>query len=145
MPFLMPIINALFGGALQSLLKSWLDYKASTAATKEAGFALAVAADQANLAAVASAEIQIDAMKVQVYGTPTYRIVTLLVGVPVAIHFSLVFIDTILASGFLFGRPLLGVPNPPGEYPTFEWAIVASFFLVHAVGVGTSNVARWMK
>jgi hypothetical protein len=145
MALLMPLINWLFGGVLQSLLKSWLDYKASTTATKETGFAAAVAADQANLATVAAAEIQIDAMKVQVYGTPTYRIITLLVGVPVALHFSLIFVDTILASQFLYGRPILGVPNPPGQYPTFEWAIIASFFLVHAVNAGTSNVSRWLK
>lgn len=141
----MPLIDWLMGGALQSLLKSWLDYKSSTAATQEAGFAVAVAADQASLAAVASAEIQIDVMKVQVYGTPTYRIVTLLVGIPVALHFSLIFIDTILASQFLYGRAVLGVPRLPAPYDGYSWMIIASFFLVHTVNVGTSNVAKWLK
>lgn len=127
MAFLMPLINWLFGGALQNLLGAWLNYKSKSDATSEAAFA-----------EVVKAEIQIDAMKVQVYGTLSYRIITLLVGIPVAIHFSLVFVDTILSSQFLYGRPILGVPNPPGQYPTFEWAIIASFFLVH-------TATRWAK
>jgi hypothetical protein len=33
-----------------------------------------------------------------------------------------------------------GVPKLPAPYDTFEWAVVSSFFLVHAVNLGKSNV-----
>lgn len=145
MPFLMPIINWLFGGVIQSFFTKWLDYRTTLATSREAGFKEAVQADRDNLMTVASAEVQIDAMKVQVYGSLTYRIITLLVGIPVGLHFALVFVDTIFASKFLYGRSVLGVPNPPDPYPLYEWAIIASFFLVHTVSVGTSNVSKWLK
>ena len=140
----MPVLNWLFGGAITGFLKQWLDYKATVATSKEAGFEAAAKADQVNLQTIANAEIANNALKVQVYGSFTYRVVTLIVGIPVAVHFGLIFLDTILASKFLYGSSVLGVPNPPGEYPLYEWAIIASFFLVHAVNVGTSNVKQWI-
>jgi hypothetical protein len=30
-------------------------------------------------------------------------------------------------------------------YDTFEWAVVSSFFLVHAVNLGKSNVSAWLE
>ena len=67
------------------------------------------------------------------------------VGAAVAIHFGLVFWATILASRFLFGRDVLGVPAAPGQYgAVFEWAIISSFFIVRAVHGGPSDVARWL-
>jgi hypothetical protein len=142
--FLMPIINFLFGGVLQGFFTSWLSYKTNLATSTEAGFGAATIADAQNLQAVANAEIANNALKVSLYGTPTYRLITLLVGVPVAVHFSLIFLDTILASKFLYGNAILGVPNPPGQYPMYEWLIISSFFLVHAVTIGTSNVKAWL-
>ena len=142
---LMPFLNAVFGGLLLPLFKEWTAYRTSIATSQEAGFAEAAKADSANLKTIAEAESADNALKVQLYGTPTYRFVTMIVGIPVAIHFGLVFLDTILASSFLAGRPVLGVPNPPGEYPLYEWAIIASFFIVHAVNLGTSNVSQWLK
>jgi hypothetical protein len=141
----MPILDYLFGGVLQGLLTQWLNYKTSLATSQEAGFGAATIADAQNLQAVASAEIANNALKVSLYGTPTYRIITLVVGLPVAVHFGLVFIDTILASKFLYGSAILGVPNPPGNYPLYEWLIISSFFLVHAVNIGTSNVKQWLS
>jgi hypothetical protein len=142
--FLMPIINTLFGGLLLPLFKEWTAYRTNLATSKEAGFEAAAKVDQANLQTIANAEIANNALKVQLYGTPTYRIITLVVGLPVAVHFGLIFVDTILASKFLYGSSVLGVPDPPGQYPLYEWAIIASFFLVHAVNIGTSNVKQWM-
>lgn len=84
-------------------------------------------------------------MKVQVYGSTTYRIVTLLVGIPVAIHFSLVFIDTIVASDLVLGHSVIHMPNPPAPYDGYEWLIIASFFLVHSVHVGTGNLKQWLQ
>ncbi len=69
----------------------------------------------------------------------------LIAGVPPAVHFGLVFLDTILASKFIFGAPgPLGVPKLPAPYDTFEWAIVSSFFHVHAVALGAGNVSAWL-
>jgi hypothetical protein len=141
----MPLVNWLFGGVLQSFFTQWLSYKATVATSQEAGFAAAASADQANLQVVAASEVAIDAQKVSLYGTPTYQLITKLVGIPVSIHFALVFVDTILAAKVFFGHPVIGIPNPPAPYPTYEWAIISSFFLVHMVNIGTGNVARWLK
>lgn len=141
---LMPLINSLFGGLLLPLFKEWTKYRTDIATSKEAGFEAAAKADQANLKTIADDEVANNVLKVQLYGTPTYRIITLIVGIPVAVHFGLIFIDTIFASKFLYGRSVLGVPDPPGQYPFYEWAIIASFFLVHAVNIGTSNVKTWL-
>ena len=144
MTFIMPILNFLFGGALQSFFTAYLTYKTNVASSQEAGFVTAATVDAQNLQTIATTEIANNALKVQVYGSTTYRIVTLIVGIPVAVHFGLIFIDTILASTFLCGRAVLGVPNPPGQYPVFEWAIISSFFLIHAVNIGASNVTQWL-
>ncbi|MGH8515388.1 MAG: hypothetical protein ACREV8_15895 [Gammaproteobacteria bacterium] len=84
------------------------------------------------------------AMKVQLYGTPAFRIITLVAGLPPAIHFGLVYVDTILASKAFLAAPYFGVPKLPAPYDTFEWAVVSSFFLVQAVNLGKSNVASWL-
>jgi hypothetical protein len=42
-------------------------------------------------------------------------------------------------------RCYFGVPKLPASYDTFEWAVVSSFFLVHAVNLGKSNVASWLE
>ena len=71
-------------------------------------------------------------------------IITLVAGLPPAVHFGLVYIDTILASKAFLGAAYFGVPKLPAPYDTFEWAVVSSFFLVHAVNLGKSNVASWL-
>ena len=144
MALLLPILNYLFGGVIQGFLTQWLNYKTSLATSQEAGFAAATISDAQNLQVVANAEIANNALKVALYGTPTYRFVTLIAGIPVAVHFGLIFLDTILASKFLLGTAVLGVPNPPGNYPLYEWLIISSFFLIHAVNLGTSNVSQWL-
>jgi hypothetical protein len=142
---IMPAINWLFGGVLQSFFKQWLTYKTNLATSKEAGAVVAMQTDAQAFVAIATSEVQIDALKVQVYGTFTYRLITLLVGLPVALHFSLIFVDTILAAKFFYGHSVIGMPNPPDPYPTYEWYIIASFFLVHTVGQGTGNLTKWLK
>jgi hypothetical protein len=145
MPFLMPIINWLFGGVLQSFFKQWLTYKTALASSKEAGAAVAMQEDTKAFVSMATSEVQIDALKVQVYGSFTYRVITLFVGLPTALHFTLITLDTIFASAFLFGHSVLGVPKLPQPYDQFEWYIIASFFLVHTVGQGTGNLTKWLK
>ena len=145
MPFLMPILNWLFGGVLQSFFTKWLNYKTALATSKEAGAVVAMQEDTKAFVSMATSEVQIDALKTQVYGSFTYRLITLLVGVPVALHFSLIFIDTIFASKFMYGHTVLGVPNAPDPYPSYEWLIIASFFLIHGVNQGTANLTKWLK
>jgi hypothetical protein len=76
-----------------------------------------------------TADVQLAAMKVQVYGTLSYRVITLVAGLPPAVHFGLVYIDTILASKALLGAAYFGVPKLPAPYDTFEWAILSFSFL----------------
>jgi hypothetical protein len=66
-------------------------------------------------------------------------------GFPAALHFGLVFIDTVLAAKVFYGAAILGVPKLPAPYDKYEWAIVTSLFLVQGVHLGTSNVSAWLS
>jgi hypothetical protein len=137
---LLTFVDKLLGSVITPIANAWVSYQTS----KEAGFAAAASADVAVEVARLQTEAQNNALKVQLYGTPAYRLITLIAGLPPALHFGLVFIDTLLASKILFGHPVIGVQKLPPPYDLFEWAIVSSFFIIHAVNVGTSNVAAWL-
>src|ERR1700730_18672082 len=139
-----PILNSVLGGIIKPFVAAWVNFEQTKLTTGEAGFAAAAAAGSAVMQAALTADVQLSAIKVQVYGTPTYRVITLVAGLPPAIHFGLVYIDTILASKVFRGADHFAVPNLPTPYDTFEWAVVSSFFLVHAVNLGKSNVAAWL-
>jgi hypothetical protein len=141
---LLPLIDKLLGSIITPFVNAWVGYKTTQMQTGEAGFEKAAAADAVVMTAAMQADVQMAAMKVQLYGSTTYRIITLVAGLPPAIHFGLIYIDTILASKAFLGAAYFGVPKLPSPYDTFEWAIVSSFFLVHAVNVGASNVQRWL-
>lgn len=141
---IIPILNSVLGGLITPFVKAWTDYQNTKLTTGEAGFEKAAAADSVVMTAAMQADVQMAQMKVSLYGTTTYRIITLVAGLPPAIHFGLVYIDTILASKAFLGAAYFGVPKLPAPYDTFEWAVVSSFFLVHAVSVGKSNVAQWL-
>ncbi|MGH6822269.1 MAG: hypothetical protein ACRECP_04305 [Methylocella sp.] len=142
---IIPILNSVLGGIIKPFVAAWTDYERTKLTTGEAGFEAAAKSDAAVMQAALVSDAQIAALKVQIYGTPTYRIITLVAGLPPAIHFGLVYIDTILASKAFLGAAYFGVPKLPAPYDTFEWAVVSSFFLVHAVNLGrTSNVAAWL-
>jgi len=141
---IIPILNAILGGIIKPFVAAWTDYERTKLTTGEAGFEAAAKSDAAVMQAALTADVQMAAMKVQLYGTPTFRIITMLAGLPPAVHFGLVYIDTILASKAFLGAAYFGVPKLPSPYDTFEWAVVSSFFLVHAVNLGKSNVTSWL-
>ena len=141
---IIPILNSVLGGIIKPFVAAWVNFEQTRLTTGEAGFAAAAAADSAVMQAALTADVQMAAMKVQLYGTPTYRIITMIAGLPPAVHFGLVYIDTILASKAFLGAAYFGVPKLPAPYDTFEWAVVSSFFLIHAVNLGKSNVAAWL-
>jgi hypothetical protein len=141
---MIPILNSVLGGIIKPFVAAWTDYERTKLTTGEAGFEKAAAADAQIMQASLVSDVQLAAMKVQVYGTLSYRVITLVAGLPPAVHFGLVYIDTILASKAFLGAAYFGVPKLPTPYDTFEWAVVSSFFLVHAVNLGKSNVASWL-
>ena len=142
---ILALVMPLISGILTPFVKAWSDYKRLQLTTNEAGFAAAAAADVETVKTALAADVADNAMKVQLYGTGLYRFVSWFVGTAVALHFGLVFWATILASRFLFGRDVLGVPQAPGQYgAVFEWAIISSFFIVRAVHGGPSDVVRWL-
>ena len=139
------LVMPLISGILTPFVKAWSDYKRTQLTTVEAGFAAAVSADADVVKASLAADTANNAIKVQLYGSGIYRFVSWFVGAAVAIHFGLVFWATILASKFLFGRDILGVPQAPGQYgAVFEWAIISSFFVVRALHGGPSDVTQWL-
>lgn len=48
---------------------------------------------------------------------------------PFAIHLVLIVTDTILASDFLFGKPMLGIPKLPEPYDYIQMTVVTSYFI----------------
>jgi hypothetical protein len=110
---IIPILNSVLGGIIKPFVAAWTDYERTTLTTGEAGFAAAAAADSAVMQAALTSHAQMAALKVQLYGTPTYRIITLIAGLPPAVHFGLVYIDTILASKAFLGGAFFGVPKLP--------------------------------
>jgi hypothetical protein len=141
---IIPILNSVFGGIIKPFVAAWVNFEQTKLTTGEAGFEAAAKSDAAVMQAALTADVQLSAMKVQVYGTRSYRTITLIAGLPPAIHFGLVYIDTILASKAFLGAAYFGVPKLPAPYDTFEWAVVSSFFLVHALGPRASNVSAWL-
>ena len=141
---IIPILNSVLGGIIKPFVAAWTDYERTKLTTGEAGFEAAAKSDAAVMQAALVSDAQYAATKVQLYGTRTYRIITLVAGLPPAVHFGLVYIDTILASKAFLGAAYFGVPKLPAPYDTFEWAVVSSFFLVHAVNLGKANVASWL-
>ncbi|MGH6812873.1 MAG: hypothetical protein ACREDM_11215 [Methylocella sp.] len=141
---IIPILNSVLGGIIKPFVAAWTDYERTKLTTGEAGFAAAAAADSSIMQAALATDAQMAAMKVQLYGTPSFRIITLIAGLPPALHFGLVYIDTIAASKAFLGEAIIGVPKLPAPYDTFEWAVVSSFFLVHAVNLSKSNIAAWL-
>ena len=139
-----PLLNSVLGGIIKPFVAAWTDYERTKLTTGEAGFEAAARSDAAVMQAALVSDAQYAAMKVQLYGTRTYRIITLVAGLPPAFHFGLVYVDTILASKAFPGAAYFGVPKLPAPYDTFEWAVVSSFFLVHAVNLGKANVASWL-
>jgi hypothetical protein len=79
--------------------------------------------------------VELTALKVQVYGTLSYRVITLVARLPPAVHFGLVYIDTILASkqdGALFGSGCIAAPLSAGR----RW--VLPVFLCAGVIIATT-------
>lgn len=142
---IIPILNSLLGSIIKPFVAAWTDYERTKLTTNEAGFAAAAKSDADVMQAALVADVQLNALKVQVYGHGINRVVIWAAGLPAALHFGLVFIDTILASKILYGAGVLGIPKLPAPYDTYEWAIVTSFFLVHTVQLGKSNVAEWLE
>jgi len=72
-----PILNSVLGGIIKPFVAAWVNFEQTKLTTGEAGFAAAAAADSAVMQAALTADVQLSAMKVQVYGTLSYRVITL--------------------------------------------------------------------
>jgi hypothetical protein len=141
----LPFLKAVFGGLIRPFIAAWTDYERTRLATRVQGFEAGVRGDAAVMQAALANDLQMNALKVQVYGQPINRLIMLIAGLPPALHFGLVFIDTILASKAICGAPLLGVPKVPSPYDAYQTTIVFSFFLVQSVQLGKSNVSAWLE
>lgn len=141
----LPFLNAVFGGFIKPFIAAWTNYERVRLTTREQGFEAGVKGDVAVMQAALTNDLQLNALKVQVYGQPINRWIMLIAGLPPALHFGLVFIDTILASKALFGAPILGVPKLPTPYDAYQTTIVFSFFIVQSVHLGTRNVSAWLE
>lgn len=139
------LMNALLGGLIDPLVNAWVAYKKDKLTVEEAGFEAAAKSDATVMQAALASQARNNALKIQVYGHFINRAVMWVAGFPAALHFGLVFIDTMLAAKVLCGAAVLGVPKLPAPYDGYEWAIVTSFFLVQGVHLGTSNVAAWLS
>ena len=109
--FILPILNAVFGGVITPFVNAWVNYKKSTLVVEEKGFEAGAVADATVMAAALSADVQLNALKIQVYGQPINRLIMFIAGVPPAVHFGMVFVDTILASKLFLARLISACRN----------------------------------
>jgi|SRR5580692_7840282 hypothetical protein len=77
---IIPILNSVLGGIIKPFVAAWTDYERTKLTTGEAGFEAAAKSDAAVMQAALVSDAQYAATKVQLYGTRTYRIITLVAG-----------------------------------------------------------------
>ncbi len=69
---LIPILNSVLGGIIKPFVAAWTDYERTKLTTGEAGFEAAAKSDAAVMQAALINDAQFSAMKVSLYGTPTF-------------------------------------------------------------------------
>lgn len=102
------------------------------------GFRNATGIDLEAYKAALEAKIETSRLRASANSWLGARIITMVAGVPAAMHFGAVMLD----STFRFGW---GIPKVPAPYDQYEWAIVQSFFIVAPAMPIVSATAAWLS
>jgi hypothetical protein len=102
------------------------------------GFRNATGVDLDAYKAALDAQIETNRIRASANSWLGARIITMVAGLPAAVHFGAVMLD----STFRFGW---GIPKVPAPYDGYEWAIVQSFFIVAPAMPLVSATAAWLS
>lgn len=130
---LLSAINFLSGGAFDKIVTAVVGIVNKK--TEAQIVAMGVGKDA--LASALQANIELNKQKIEQTGWWGAKLIILIAGVPSAVHFGAVMLD----STFRFGW---GIPKVPPPYDSYEWAIVQSFFLVMPAMTLVGGFVQWL-
>jgi hypothetical protein len=131
-------IGALVQSAISAIAVPLLGYLGKRQEVQLDGFRNATGFDLDAYKAALAAQIEINRIRASANAWIGARIITMVAGLPAAMHFGSVMLD----STFQFGW---GIPKVPAPYDGYEWAIVQSFFIVAPVMPLVSATAAWLS
>ena len=122
------------------LAEKFFDYQVKKATTEAEAFKSAGGLDLEAFKAHLQANLDNNRLKLAQNSWWGAKLIILLVGIPAALHWAAIFLDTIIPP---FGS--WGIPKLPAPYDTYQWVIVQSFFLVVPVQTGVNAMAQWLN
>jgi hypothetical protein len=130
-------IGLLVQSILSGIAGPLLGYLAKKQEVQLDGFRNATGFDLEAYKAALDAQIETSRIRASANAWLGARIITMVAGLPAAMHFAAVMLD----STFRFGW---GIPKVPTPYDQYEWAIVQSFFIVAPAMPLVSATAAWL-
>lgn len=134
---LLSLLGWLSPGGLTNLVGAVLTHLDKKTDVALDGFKAGAEADTARYQAALALEAETNRIKAAQNGWWGARLIILLVGVPCAVHFAAVTLD----STFRFNWAVAKLPAP---YDTYEWVILQSFFLVKLASPLVSATSAWL-
>jgi hypothetical protein len=131
-------IGALVQSIVSGLAGPLLGYLGKKQEVRLDGFRNATGFDLEAYKAALDAQIETSRFRAAANAWIGARIITMVAGLPAAVHFGAVMLD----STFRFGW---GIPKVPAPYDGYEWAIVQSFFIVAPAMPLVSATAAWLS
>lgn len=145
---------------IPGLAGKWMELQAKKADVQLEGFKTASGTDLEGYKAYLNANIETNRMKQASNSWWGAKLIILVAGIPAAMHFAAVMLDSLAfpilwygVSGWGIPYPVLtthaigswAVPKLPSPYDTYQWAIVQSFFIVMPVQTLTGAVSQWLN
>jgi hypothetical protein len=131
------IIGSIVQSIVQGVVGPLFGYLGKRQEVQLDGFRTATGVDLDAYKAALEAQIETNRIRASANSWIGARIITMVAGVPAAMHFGAVMLD----STFQFGW---GIPKVPTPYDQYEWAIVQSFFIVAPAMPLVSATAAWL-
>lgn len=129
--------------AIPGLAEKFLDWQVKRANVELEGFKVGATVDVEAFKAHLAAQVETNRMKMAQNAWWGAKLIILIAGVPSALHFGLVMLDSI---PFPYHPPgSWGIVALPKPYDAYQWMIVQSFFLVMPVQTLAGAVSQWLN
>jgi hypothetical protein len=135
---MMLALGSLLQAVVQGIVGPLFGYLGKKQEVQLDGFRNATGVDLDAYKAALDAQIETSRIRAAANAWIGARIITMVAGLPAAVHFGAVMLD----STFRFGW---GIPKVPAPYDQYEWAIVQSFFIVAPAMPLVSATAAWLS
>lgn len=136
---------------IPGLAKAFLDWQVKKANVELDGFKTGASVDREAFRDYLNAQIENNRLKLAQNAWWGAKVIILLAGVPAALHFALVMLDSSCPATWGWnpakgkGGCGFGFTALPAPYDTYQWAIVQSFFLVMPVQTLASATSQWLN